>query len=36
MMSAAIVAGEPGAVDGENDRQLLQANIVQDLIEGAL
>ena len=36
MVRAAVVAGEPGAVDGEDDRQALQADVVDDLVVGAL
>ena len=36
MVGAAVVAGETGAVDSEDHRQSLQADIVHDLVVGAL
>ena len=35
-MRAAVVSGEPGAVDREDHRQALQADVMHDLIIGAL
>jgi hypothetical protein len=36
VVRAAVVAGEPGAVEGDDDRQLLEAGVVDDLVVGAL
>ena len=36
VMGAAVVPGEPGAIHREDDRQTLHADIVNDLIVGAL
>lgn len=36
MVRGAIVAHEPGAVDGEDDRQVLKADVLYEHVEGAL